>query len=105
MPDVPNGEIKILKKLKDHYTACMDEALVAKQGLKPLKATTEKIKDLMGKHDPVLPGDRSSFQVSTTAHAFDVEALTDTMAFLAEIGVPALINFYVAVSSQNLRLL
>lgn len=105
MSEVSNSDDKILKKLKDHYTACMDETQVAKQGLRQLKATTEKIKDLMGKHDPVLPGDRSSFQVSTAAHAFDIEALTDTMAFLAEIGVPALINFYVAVSSQNLPLL
>ncbi|KAI9871594.1 MAG: hypothetical protein M1823_008402, partial [Watsoniomyces obsoletus] len=42
MSEVSKSDSEILKKLKDHYTACMDEAQVAKQDLRPLKATTEK---------------------------------------------------------------
>ena len=86
--------------MKDHYTACMAEDQVASKGLKPLKDAAEKIKDLMKKHDPVLPGSRASFQISTAATEIDVAALTDTMAHMAQLGVPALLDFQPVVRSS-----
>ena len=87
----------IFKKFKAHYTACMDLDAVSEQGLIPLKNITEKIKDLMNKHDPMPPGLRTSLQVSTSAHEFDADALTDTLAFMTELGIPALVDFSVTV--------
>ena len=86
--------------MKDHYTACMAEDEAAKKGLKPLKDAAEKIKGLMKKHDPVLPGSRASFQISTAATEIDVAALTDTMAHMAQLGVPALLHVQPVVRSS-----
>ena len=84
--------------LKDHYTACMAQDEVTNKGLEPLKNETNKIKDLMGQHDPVQPRPGPSRQVFTTAHDVGVNSLTDTMAHLTQIGVPALVDFRVGVS-------
>lgn len=84
--------------LKDHYTACMAQEEIAKKGLEPLKNETNKIKDLMGQNDPVQPGPGSPHQIFTTAHDVSVNSLTDTIAHLTQIGVPALVDFRVGVS-------
>ncbi len=76
----------------------MAEADIAKTGLEPLRSETEKIKDLMGKHDPVQPGHGPPVQVYTSAHEVGVNSLTDTMAYTAHSGVLALIDFHVGVS-------
>ncbi len=94
---VASSEKSIFSKLKDDYDACLDTNSISSAGLKPLKEITEKIKELMSKHEPVLPGTRSSFQVSTAASTIAVESLTDALAYLIETGVAALVDFYVSV--------
>jgi hypothetical protein len=94
---VAGSDKPIFSKLKADYDACMDAISISNAGLKPLKEITQKVKELMDKHEPILPGTRSSFQVSTAASTVAVESLTDTLAYLIEAGVPALVDFYVSV--------
>ena len=95
--EISPGDETLHMMLKNHYTACMAQDEVAKKGLEPLKHETEKIKDLMGQHDPVQPRPGPPHQVFTTAHDVGVSSLTDTIAHLTQIGVPALVDFRVGV--------
>jgi hypothetical protein len=79
----------------------MNEEEVKKKGLKPLKDTVEGIKKLLAKHEPVLPGSRTPLQISTTAHRGVQELLSEALAHLIELGVPALLEFGIGVSNLN----
>lgn len=86
---------------KAHYSACMNEEKVKNRGLKPLKDMVEGIKNVLAKHDPVLPGSHTPLQISTAAHRAAQEVLSEGLAHLTQLGVPALIDFGIGVGDWN----
>jgi endothelin-converting enzyme len=74
-------EDKNFCKAKAAYDACMDEATIEKQGVKPLQTILDKVVELY----PIEGSDENS--------------LTDTIGYLSDIGTEALLSIYISVCS------
>jgi hypothetical protein len=79
----------------------MAQDKIAENGLKPLKETVERIKALMGQHQPVQPGPPNRLQISTAANQASASAISETMALLVKLGTKGLADISVAVSNRS----
>lgn len=94
----------IFDKIQSAYDACMDERTIQKQGSTPLLEVLRKV----GEYFPVNASQRDSETFSTLPnHAqkglfyFGENQLTKTIAYLASIGVDALVSFGVDADEKD----
>ena len=78
-------------KLRDGYTACMNEDLIAKRGLEPLLKLVNELKNIYplaefseAKEKPKKPEEST-------------EGVTDAIAYLQELGLAGFIDFGISV--------
>lgn len=73
-------------KLRDAYDACMDEETIKKDGVKPLLEILHQVADMFSVQE-------SAFQRRTPLTAKDSDDLSDTVLYLAKLGVSSLVLF------------
>ena len=98
-------EASIFNKLKDAYDACMDEERLRVLGSKPLLDVLRKIEKLFPAarpHSPSEPFPKLPHQAQKGLVYEGENQLATTVAYLASIGVDALVSFDVGVSHINL---
>ena len=72
------------EKLKDAYDACMDEDVIKRAGVAPLMKILDEIASLF-------PTQQIAFLRSALTSK-DADEMADTILYLAELGIPALIS-------------
>jgi len=85
--EIANLDKANFNKLRDGYTACMNEDLIAKRGLEPLLKFVNELKD-------IYPLAGSSETKDST------EGVTDAIAYLQELGLAGFIDFGISVGSR-----
>ncbi|KAL9596977.1 MAG: hypothetical protein Q9219_005446 [cf. Caloplaca sp. 3 TL-2023] len=91
----------IFSKLQAGYNACMDESIISQHGAEPLLEVLRKV----GEYFPIKSEDqKASAPYSTRSQKAFFEGenqLTKTVAYLASIGVDALVGFGVDADEKN----
>lgn len=84
--EAPQDDAGNFKKLKDAYTACLDESTIRERGIKPLV-------EVLANLQSVYPADDET-TLDTEDH------ITDAVLFLIQSNVEALVSPSVSVSSR-----
>lgn len=78
-------------KLRDGYTACMNEELIAKRGLDPLLKFVKQLKEVYPLAEASEAKEKPKKPVDSTVD------LTDAIAYLQDIGLAGFIDFGISV--------
>ena len=98
-------EASIFNKLKDAYDACMDEERLRVLGSKPLLDILRKVEKLFPAARPHSTSETFPMMPHQAQKGLVYEGenqLANTVAYLASIGVDALVSFNVGVSHISL---
>jgi len=84
--EAPQDDIENFNKLKDAYSACLDESTIRERGIKPLV-------EVLAKLQSIYPADNET-TLGTEDH------ITDAVLFLIQSNVEALVSPSVSVRSR-----
>lgn len=98
------AEQEIFRKLQGQYEACMDEKRIKEIGVSPLLGVLLKIADLFPAADP--ESTPAAFKRNPQKDLLNKgeNQLSDTIIYLENIGVTALVDFGIGVSIPPSRL-
>jgi len=81
-------------KLRDGYTACMNEGLLAQRGLEPLLKLVNELKGIYPLAESSEAKEKPKKPESST------EGVTDAIAYLQELGIAGFIDFGISVGPR-----
>lgn len=83
------------KKLKDAYTACMDETAIAKRGVEPLLDIIKQLKTIYS-HSPI-----DNLSITKGKNFGPRSNLTEAIIYLQDLGLPAFIDVGVGADDKD----